>query len=213
MMKGLERRLAAESHACVEDAVRIHSLMENIIHHTHNLARQFSSLDVKGDDLSAVLKGLAGNVKKLFDISCGFSVKGSPPELMQNTTVQLYKIAQEAVSNAIKHGKATQVSISLVSNDDHLVMSIKNDGAPFAQPSGNSTRMGLRIMHYRANTIGAAMEIKALGKSGTIVTCTLPVKTSSKPARHSAASADKGIAAKRFREEEAEAVAPAAARP
>jgi signal transduction histidine kinase len=173
MMKGLERKLANEGHACVDDAQRIHSLTEEIIHHTHNLARQFSSLDVKGDDLSTLFKGLAANVKKLFEITCTVSLKGAAPALSQHATLQLYKIAQEAVSNAIKHGKATQVSIGLVNQDGQLVMTVKNDGLPFSEPSGKSTRMGLRIMHYRANTIGATLEVKALGKSGTSVTCCL----------------------------------------
>jgi signal transduction histidine kinase len=177
MMKGLERRLATENHACVGEAVKIHTLMQNIIHHTHNLARQFSSLDVKGDDLVTVLKGLAANVKKLFDITCGFTVKGSLPALPQNVTLQLYKIAQEAVSNAIKHGKATQVSIGIMCGDTHLTMTIKNNGLPFVQPSGASTRMGLRIMHYRANTIDAQVDIQGLGSAGTVVTCRLPLKS------------------------------------
>jgi signal transduction histidine kinase len=103
MMKGLERRLATEGHGCVEEAGKIHALMQNIIQHTHDLARQFSSMDVKGDDLASVLKGLATNVKKLFGIACGFASKGTLPTLPQNVTLQLYKIAQEAVSNAIKH--------------------------------------------------------------------------------------------------------------
>jgi signal transduction histidine kinase len=193
MMKGLERRLATESHACVEEAGKIHSLMQEVIQHTHDLARQFSSLDVKGDDLVSVLKGLAGNVKKLFDVTCGLSVKGRPPMLPQNVTVQFYKIAQEAVSNAIKHGKAAQVLIGLNCESDHLVLRIKNDGLPFVQPSGTNTRMGLRIMHYRANTIGAELEIKPLGKSGTVVNCTLPVKDGSVNARHAAHRSDGSI--------------------
>ena len=180
MMKGLERKLANEGRTCVEEARRIHSLMEEIIHHTHNLARQFSSLDVKGDDLPTLFKGLAANVKKLFDVTCNFSLKGAVPALAQHTTLQLYKIAQEAVSNAIKHGKATQVSISLINHDVRLVMTVKNDGLPFSEPSGKSTRMGLRIMHYRANTIGATLEVKALGKSGTSVTCSLLESAGSK---------------------------------
>jgi signal transduction histidine kinase len=177
MMKGLERRLATERNACVDEAGRIHNLMQDIIHHTHNLARQFSSLDVKGDDLVTVLKGLAANVKKLFEITCAFTVKGALPALPNNVTLQLYKIAQEAVSNAIKHGKATQVSIGLLCDEAQLTMTIKNDGLPFVQPSGTSTRMGLRIMHYRANTIDAELEIKASGSTGTMVTCRLPIKS------------------------------------
>ena len=187
MMKGLERRLANESHPCVQDAGKIQLLMEEVIRHTHNLARQFSSLDVKGEDLPSVLRELAASVTKLFDANCGFMVKGDPPALPQHTTIQLYKIAQEAVSNAVKHGKASHVAIGLVSQDNHLALTIKNNGLPFSAPSGKSTRMGLRIMHYRANTIGANLEIKAQGKNGTIVSCSLPIKANSKVLRHASA--------------------------
>jgi two-component system, NarL family, sensor histidine kinase UhpB len=179
MLKGLEQRLANEQHPSLGEARKIQLLMDEIIHHTHNLARQFSSLDVQGDDLTCVLKGLAGNVKKMFEISCGFSAKGTLPELPEHTTLQLYKIAQEAVSNAIKHGKATQVAIGLLRHHELLVMSIKNDGLPFAQPAGKN-RMGLRIMNYRASTIGAKLEIKPLEKSGTVVTCALAIKNGPK---------------------------------
>src|SRR6266404_1832166 len=131
MIKALEQRLAPEQHPCLPDARKIHGLIEEVIHHTHNLAHQFGSLDVKGDDLATVLKGLAENVKRMFNISCGFNSKGTLTELPQNTTLQLYKIAQEAVSNAIKHGKATQVSIGLARKNELLILTIKNDGLPF----------------------------------------------------------------------------------
>src|SRR5581483_11738041 len=90
MMKGLERRLAGASHPCMEEAAKIHSLMRDVIQHTHNLARQFSSLDVKGDDLATVLRGLSASVEKLFEIRCEFVVKGRPPTLSHNSTLQLY---------------------------------------------------------------------------------------------------------------------------
>lgn len=207
MMKGLERRLANEAHSCVEDAAKIHALMQEVIQHTHNLARQFSSLDVKGDDLASVLKGLAANVKRLFEIQCTLTVKGKPPTLPHNTTLQFYKIAQEAVSNAIKHGKASQVSIGLGCEDDRLVLTIKNDGLPFSPPSANSTRMGLRIMHYRANTIGAQLDIRPLAKAGTLVTCTLPSKPANLKARASTERSHKEMVVERVDELEAASAA------
>ena len=132
---------------------------------------------MKGDDLATVLKGLAASVEKLFEITCDFDVKGRVPAMPHKSTVQLYKIAQEAVSNAIKHGKASDVVIELRCENNQLILTIQNNGQAFSPPASNSTRMGLRIMHYRANTIGAELDIKGLGKSGTIVTCKLPIKT------------------------------------
>jgi signal transduction histidine kinase len=179
MIKGLEQRLIGGPPTCLAEARKIHALIEDIISHTHNLAHQFSSLDMKGDDLASMLKGLAANVKRMFEIHCAFTMKGNLPELPKHTTVQLYKIAQEAVSNAIKHGKATQVIIGVSGQNDHLVITIKNDGLPFSPPATAKNRMGLRIMNYRANTIGGHLEIKPLEKNGTVVTCALPVKRES----------------------------------
>jgi len=176
MIKGIEQRLTAEHHSCADDAHKVQVLATQITNHAHDLAHQFSSLDVRGDDLSVVLKGLAGNVHKMFQIPCVFTVKGGVPDLPHDTTLQLYKIVQEAVSNAIKHGKASQVSISLTNDHHELALAVKNDGLPFTEPAHAKDRMGLRIMNYRANTIGAHLEVKPLRKSGTIVSCVLPLR-------------------------------------
>jgi signal transduction histidine kinase len=176
LAKGIEQRLTNEGHPCATDGQRMQVLVEEIVQHTHDLARQFASLDVRGDKLPAVLKKLATNVERMFRISCGLTLKGDVPILPQNTTVQLYKICQEAVSNSIKHGKASRVSINLTASLDEISLRIKNDGVPFLRPA-HSNRMGLRIMNYRANTIGAALSIEPLKKRGTIVTCKLPLNS------------------------------------
>lgn len=179
MAKGLGQRLSAEQHPCASQAQKLQSLVEEIVSHTHNLARQFASLDVHGDRLSTVLEELAANVERMFPISCAFVLKGHVPALPQNSTVQLYKICQEAVSNSIKHGKASRVWITLAAKNAELSLTIKNNGVPFTRP-GPGTRMGLRIMNYRASTIGATLSIEPLKKNGTLVTCSLPL---TEPAR------------------------------
>jgi signal transduction histidine kinase len=176
LAKALEQKLISQKHPCAEDAHKVQALMEEISQHTHDLARHFSSLDAQGTDLATVLKELAGRVEKMFNVSCGCVLKGPFPALTQHTTMQIYKICQEAVSNSIKHGKARHVSIKAVMNSAELILTIVNDGLPFTPPANVNKRMGLRIMNYRANTIGATLEIKPQPKSGTIVTCSLPIK-------------------------------------
>lgn len=186
MTKGLESRLDHEKHPSVREAAKIRELIEDAIHHTHNLAHQFSALNVNGHDLPAVLKSLAGNVQKMFNIPCSVSIRGEIPALPENSTMQLYKIAQEAVSNAVKHGKANRIVISAGRASDNLVLAIKNDGEPFSLPEGKKNRMGLRIMNYRANTIGAAFDIRPNNRNGTIVTCALPIKNGARTHRDAA---------------------------
>jgi signal transduction histidine kinase len=88
--------------------------------------------------------------------------------------MQLYKIAQEALTNAIKHGKAKRVNLLVENHPAELVLSIQNTGLPFPDLEGRSTGMGLRIMNYRASLVGASVEVKG-EKNGTVVRCALPV--------------------------------------
>jgi len=178
--RALEQRLSKEGHREAEEVRRVCELIEQSVTHTHNLAHHFSSIDATGGDLAEVMNGLAATVEKMFGIPCQCTVKGEIPLLPENASAQFYKIAQEAVSNAIKHGKASCVWISVTASAQKLIVTIKNDGIPFSPPANPKARMGLRTMNYRANTIGATFEIKPNQKNGTIVTCVLPVKNGAK---------------------------------
>jgi signal transduction histidine kinase len=127
------------------------------------------------NDLPAALDRLAAHASEMFKISCRFDRGGTLPALGANVTRQLYKIAQEAVTNAIRHGKAKSVGISLTNGSARIVMMVHNDGVPFPNLKGPSTGMGLRIMNYRANLIGAALEIKGESPLGTRVICSVPL--------------------------------------
>jgi len=186
LARALEQRLSREGHKEADEVRRICELIEQSVSHTHNLAHHFSSIDATGGDLADVMSGLAATVEKMFGIPCECTLKGEIPPLPENTSAQFYKIAQEAVSNAIKHGKASCVWISVTANPQKLVVTIKNDGIPFSPPANPKARMGLRTMNYRANTIGATFEIKPNQKNGTLVTCVLPLKSAGKPGRNGA---------------------------
>jgi len=175
MTKGLELKLARREAGEVEDAARIHKLVQQTINHARDLTRDLATLDLREDDLSAALDRLASHASEVFKISCRFERKGTPPALEPDTARQLYKIAQEAATNAIRHGKAKSVGISLACRSDRLVLTIHNDGVPFPNLQGPSTGMGLRIMNYRANLIGASLEIGAVTPVGTGVICSVPL--------------------------------------
>jgi signal transduction histidine kinase len=88
----------------------------------------------------------------------------------------LYKIAQEAVTNAIKHAKSKTICISLANGPNAITLTVHNDGLPFPNLKGPSTGMGLRIMNYRASLIGASLEVKGDGPRGTRVICSVPLE-------------------------------------
>jgi PAS domain S-box-containing protein len=178
MTKGLELRLIKQKQEPEAlDAGRIHELVQQAMSHASDVARDLATLDLKENDLPAALQALATHAAGLFEISCRFKAEGSIPPLDPNVTRQLYKITQEAVTNAIKHGKARNVGISLGNGSDRLLLTIRNSGTPFPDLKQNHPPgMGLRIMNYRANLIGASLEIKAAGaRGGTLLTCSVPL--------------------------------------
>jgi two-component system sensor histidine kinase UhpB len=176
MTKGLQLKLAKRHSRETSDATRIHNLVQQAMTHARDLARDLAMLDLKGDDLPAALDGLAKHAEKLFKISCRFEAGKSIPPLEPNVASQLYKITQEAVTNAIKHAKAKVIGISLANGSDELILTVQNDGLPFPNLKSPSTGMGLRIMNYRASLIGASLEIKGDGPQGTCVSCSLPLE-------------------------------------
>jgi PAS domain S-box-containing protein len=181
MTKGLELKLAKQCSRETPDAKRIHELVQEAINHARGLARDLATLDLQHQTLPKALEDLAARASDLFSISCRFKAEGEVPFLESNVTSQLYKIAQEAVTNAIKHGKAKKVTINLVNGCDKLTLTIQNTGLPFPDLCGQSTGMGLRIMNYRAKLVGGTLEVKGRGASGTVVTCSVPVETGKEP--------------------------------
>jgi signal transduction histidine kinase len=174
MMKGLQLSLNKKHLPEAEDAQRITELIHQTMEHASGLARDLTLGELEEENLPSALRGLAVNVKNLFDISCRFKTEGSIPPLDKNVITQFYKITQEAVTNAVKHGKARQVGINLVKESDRLVLTVRNNGLSFPSMIDQARGMGLRIMNYRANVIGASLNVKRNRPTGTVVTCCLP---------------------------------------
>ena len=177
MMKALEVKLDKKHLPEAADAKKLHALVDQAINHAHGLAHDLAGLDSQEEDMALALRALTDRAREMFSISCRFRRTGDVPSLPGNTVRQLYKIAQEAVTNAIKHGKANEVHIALNNSGEHLVMKIKNNGFPFPDLKDQSPGMGLRIMRYRANVVGASLDVRANGDNGTVVTCSLPVES------------------------------------
>jgi PAS domain S-box-containing protein len=173
MMKGLELGLMRKKLPEAADAQKISALIGQTVTHANGLARDLALAELEGTDLSRALGELAANVRNLFSISCEFKSVGRIPSLESNVVTQLYKITQEAVTNAVKHGKAKQVGIDLVKKPAELVLTVRNNGLTFPALIDKSKGMGLRIMNYRANLIGASLEIKPGRPKGAVVTCSL----------------------------------------
>jgi PAS domain S-box-containing protein len=174
MLKGLELKLAKKGLEEAAEAGKIQSLVFQTIDRAHSVAKRLASMQWRGENLGTALTGLATHVKTLFGITCNFSISGDSPSLPMKVVGQLYKIAQEAVTNAVKHGEAKQVDIEVLNTTEKLVLAIKNDGLPFTKRAEATGRMGMHIMNHRASVIDATLQVKAAGRRGVVVTCTIP---------------------------------------
>ncbi|HUR46326.1 MAG TPA: response regulator, partial [Candidatus Saccharimonadales bacterium] len=177
-LKSLELRLESRKADEVEEVRTLQELLQKAFNHAHNVARGLAAMDWKGDDLQPALASLAKRARAMFGVSCRCKTDGIIASLPPRAVQELYKIAQESMTNAIKHGHCKQLEFHLAAGRTGLTLTIKNDGIPFPSDVAASERMGLHIMRYRAAAIDATFDIRANGASGTIVTLKLPNQSS-----------------------------------
>jgi len=177
MSKVQEQKLAEKGLAEAAEAARIVGLVNEAIHKTRELAHGLLPVISDAHGLMSALKRWAGEVEDLFHISCCFHVED--PVLIHDTNMSthLYRIAQEAVNNAIKHGQAKNIVISLSAGHETGTLKIENDGLGLPKPSANGSGVGMQIMHYRARMIGGSLKVDNRGARGVAITCQFPLAT------------------------------------
>jgi PAS domain S-box-containing protein len=174
MSQVLEQKLAARSKADAARAGDIGRHVREAISQTRALARGLSPVTLESEGLGSGLQELAANAEKMFGVSCQVEC----PEPVQVRTVSaathLYRIAQEAVSNALKHGKASKVIIRLEQGDSSTRLTVLDNGHGFSQNTARKNGMGLHIMQYRAGMLGGSLSIERNPAGGTRVICVVP---------------------------------------
>jgi PAS domain S-box-containing protein len=173
LSKVLEQKLREKSLPQADEAARIVGLVNEAINRTRELSRGL--LPVLSDErgLMSALERLAQEVEDLFQVSCCFEC--DPPVLIRESEVgtNVYRIAQEAVNNSLKHGQPHHISIRLERVPEGLRLTVDDDG------TGLDTRrpvqgMGLLIMGYRAKIINGVLDVRTGPHGGTSVSCRFP---------------------------------------
>jgi signal transduction histidine kinase len=169
----LEEKLTALKLPVAADAGKMVELVEQGIDLSRKLARGLSPVEMTADGLMLALEEYAAATSELFKVSCRFECDS--PVLIHNATTagHLYRIAQEAVGNAMKHGRAGNILIRLEAVEASTVLSIKDDGTGLPAGLSKSRGMGLRIMAHRSAMIGGVFHARRDDAGGTLVTCEL----------------------------------------
>jgi len=172
MCQVLEQKLAAKSKAESKQVGEIAQHIRDAISHTRQLARGLSPVELEANGFMSALHELAANVQKLFRVEC--RIECPKPVLIRNNVfaTHLYRIVQEAINNAVKHGRAKNIFISLKPAGDRFALTVTDDGAGFSDETKKSGGMGLHIMKYRASVLDAALEVRSnIDGLGTSVIC------------------------------------------
>jgi signal transduction histidine kinase len=168
--QALKEKLAKQCAPQTADAENLVRCLEEAIDLTRKLARGFYSPELDAEGLSDALRRLANEATERSQVNCTFH--GDDSIRIQDSAVanQFYRIAQEAVTNSIKHAAAKQIDISLTANGRDICLSIVDDGVGFCD-NVLSNGIGLRLMRHGAALSGASFDIRRNGKAGTIITC------------------------------------------
>lgn len=179
----LGQKLMSKSLPETAEANRVVELVEEAIELTRSLARGLHPIEMQTGRLTDNFQALAASASERLQVACHFEGHQAAPLHDVNVATQLYRIAQEAITNAVRHGKAKSINVCLDSADDEIVLTITDDGSGLPENARNGQGMGLRIMAYRAEMVGATFHIERLSSlNGTRVTCALI--SGSKPQNH-----------------------------
>jgi signal transduction histidine kinase len=174
LLTALVDKLGAVRSPHQPDAARAAELVSRAIEQTADLAQGLSPIPKRGW-LCDALRQLARQSQQLLGVRCEVLHADAPLDLDEGAATHLYRIAQEAITNAVKHGSASRIEITCDRIADGLVLTIKDDGSGLAAASTEHRGMGLNIMYYRARSIGGELTITDCPDGGTVVRCTLPL--------------------------------------
>jgi signal transduction histidine kinase len=177
MSQVLEQALAKKAKAEAAQAARIAQHVRESISQTRMLARGLSPVELEANGLMSALEELAANTEKLFGITCHFRCDAAVLVHDNAMAGQLYRIAQEAVRNGIKHGKAGRIEIVLNADAEKMILSVTDNGLGLPKNLLKRKGMGLRIMQYRAGMIAGSLTIKKRPEGGAIMACLIPKRT------------------------------------
>jgi signal transduction histidine kinase len=169
----LEQKLTAQSQSEAAEASRLVQLIEAAIELTRHLSHQLDPVELKTGKLTDHFADLAASTSDRVKVTCRFENTLAGPLEDAAVATHFFRIGQTAVANAVKHSQAAHINICLDADDDEIVLTVTDDGAaPAEKPNGDDH--GLRAMAYRADLMGATLNIERLATRGTRVTCVLP---------------------------------------
>jgi PAS domain S-box-containing protein len=175
MLRSLSTRIRRSHPAALPDFDEIVALLNQSIHNARTLARGLSPVSLERGGLVPALRTLAARARETYGLSLTLRTRISHPlRVDESAASHLYRIVQEALSNAMRHGRATRVRIQLSSDDVAIRLSVHDNGRGLPAEEQRNHGLGLRTMRYRAQVVGGDLLVTNHRLGGTIVRCVCP---------------------------------------
>lgn len=165
----LENRLAPQLPHEVENLREINQQLVDAMDRTRALTHGLYPAKMRSGDARASLLELAKQVEIRFGLKVRTDFRGRFPAHAAHEILQVYRIAQEAISNAIRHGRATQIDLTLERRKNGMRLSIRDNGTGFPSGAAPAPGIGLQIMRHRADQIGATIRTGNAPRRGALV--------------------------------------------
>jgi PAS domain S-box-containing protein len=165
----LERDLSGEGSSSSASAAKIAELVDGAINQAHDLARGIYPVPLRPDGLICALRDLVATICEAHPVRCSFEC--DEPVLVDDVEIatHLYRIGQEAITNAIKHSKGSNLIVRVEQCRTTITLCVSDDGVGLSQHETNGR--GLNIMKHRARLLGASLHIEGAPDGGTTVRC------------------------------------------
>jgi signal transduction histidine kinase len=183
LARGLLLELQSQGSPHTEIASEVAQSIPKILGQIQNIVRGLVPLEIGAGDLEIALDVLTSNVAKLTGIGCRFISEGCSSIQDDDTAIQIYRIAQEAVTNAVKHAKAKNIAVHLQAGSREVKLEVCDDGIGIPTDAATGTGCGLRCMRYRARAIGGDCHVIPVSTGGTMMTCVIPQELPTKTDR------------------------------
>jgi len=172
----LQQELQTAAPESVDPLKKIGNELHDVIRQIRMLSHGLAPISFEQNGLTEALHRLANNTSYAAKVECEFHEPQNDAACDPETAAQLYRIGQEAVTNALKHSRATKIRISLEASRDRTELRVSDNGQGFPEAAPNGHGLGMHAMKFRADVIGAELHIESENGKGTCITCTVRKK-------------------------------------
>jgi two-component system, chemotaxis family, CheB/CheR fusion protein len=173
--ESVRQKLEEQPSPLTKQAELLVSSLRNVNEQVSRLSKGLRPVDVDASGLKFALALLVEHCDQIHEVQCQFICNEQVTLENNDVATHLYRIAQEAIQNSLKHSQPNQILVEILTDEGDLVLTIKDDGIGMPQPTSLREGIGLPIMQFRANLIGADLRIESGEGRGTTVTCRIPL--------------------------------------